>query len=56
VLAFANPVSANIQVYKKEEFQVQAHENILFAGWNKPTDGNQLENFLLHDIRRTRTS
>lgn len=31
-----SPAATNIQVIKKDEFQVQAHGNILFAGWTKP--------------------
>lgn len=30
------PVATNLQVITKDEFQVQAHGNILFAGWTKP--------------------
>jgi sugar-specific transcriptional regulator TrmB len=30
------PAATNTQVIKKGEFQVQAHGNILFAGWTKP--------------------
>ena len=30
------PAATNFQVITKDEFQVQAHGNILFAGWTKP--------------------
>ncbi len=30
------PAAKNTQIIKKDEFQVQVHGNILFAGWTKP--------------------
>ena len=35
VVYFNTPAAKNIQIIKKEEFQVQSYGNILFAGWTK---------------------
>ena len=32
---FGTPAAKNIQVMKREEFQVQSYGNVLFAGWTK---------------------
>jgi len=34
-VAAGTPLAANLQVFKEGEFQIQAHDNILFAGWTR---------------------
>jgi sugar-specific transcriptional regulator TrmB len=31
-----NPASTNLQIFKKEELQIQSHDNVLFVGWTRP--------------------